>query len=69
MAGDGKTAIDFLRNLKRGLEPKWKAEMAEFTKIKRRETNDSDAVVNMWDIFYYENFLFLLHRYFVGSSL
>ena len=23
MAGDGKTAIDFLRNLKRGLEPKW----------------------------------------------
>ena len=37
------------------VEPKWKAEMAAFTKIKRRETKDSEAVVNMWDIFYYEN--------------
>ena len=55
MAGDGKTASDFLMNLKRGLEPKWKAEMAEFTKIKRAETGDPNAVVHMWDIFYYEN--------------
>ena len=67
MAGDGKTAIDFLRNLKRGLEPKWKAEMAEFTKIKRRETNDSDAVVNMWDIFYYEN-LYKKERFSVDAE-
>ena len=55
MAGDGKTASDFLINLKRGLEPKWKAEMAEFTKIKQAETGDPNAVVHMWDIFYYEN--------------
>ena len=55
MAGDGKTAYDFLINLKEGLEPKWKAEMEEFTKIKRKETKDPDAVVHMWDIFYYEN--------------
>ena len=67
MAGDGKTAIDFLRNLKRGLEPKWKAEMAEFTKIKRRETNDSDAIVNMWDIFYYEN-LYKKERFSVDAE-
>ena len=55
MAGDGKTASDFLMNLKRGLEPLWKAEIAEFTKIKRAETGDPNAVVHMWDIFYYEN--------------
>ena len=55
MAGDGKTASDFLMNLKRGLEPKWKAEMAEFTKIKQAETGDPNAIVHMWDIFYYEN--------------
>ena len=67
MAGDGKTAIDFLRNLKRGLEPKWKAEMAEFTKIKRRETNDSDAIINMWDIFYYEN-LYKKERFSVDAE-
>jgi len=67
MAGDGKTASDFLINLKRGLEPKWKAEMAEFTKIKRRETNDSDAVVNMWDIFYYEN-LYKKERFSVDAE-
>ena len=67
MAGDGKTASDFLMNLKRGLEPKWKAEMAEFTKIKRRETNDSDAVVNMWDIFYYEN-LYKKERFSVDAE-
>mgnify|MGYP003324109653 CR=1 FL=1 len=67
MAGDGKTASDFLINLKRGLESKWKAEMAEFTKIKRRETNDSDAVVNMWDIFYYEN-LYKKERFSVDAE-
>lgn len=55
MAGDGKTASDFLMNLKRGLEPKWKAEMTEFTKIKQAETGDPNAIVHMWDIFYYEN--------------
>ena len=29
--------------------------MAEFTKIKQAETGDPNAIVHMWDIFYYEN--------------
>lgn len=67
MAGDGETASNFLINLKRGLEPKWKSEMVEFTKIKRRETNNPDAVVNMWDIFYYEN-LYKKERFSVDAE-
>ena len=57
MAGDGATAREFLMSLKRGLEPKWQSELAQFNTLKRRETGDADATLNMWDAFYYMNLL------------
>ena len=57
MAGNGTTAREFLMNLKRGLEPKWQSELAQFNTLKRRETGDSNASLKMWDAFYYMNLL------------
>ena len=57
MAGDSTTARKFLMNLKRGLEPKWQAELSQFNTLKRRETGDPDATLKMWDAFYYMNLL------------
>ncbi len=57
MAGNGTTAREFLMDLKRGLEPKWQSELAQFTELKRRETGDANATLKMWDAFYYMNLL------------
>ena len=55
MAKNAKTAIDFLENLKTGLQPKFDAEVAELQKLKAKETGDSKAVIRYWDWRYYGN--------------
>ena len=45
MAGTAATAIDFLEKLKTGLQPKFDAELAEFRRIKIKETGDTNAQV------------------------
>ena len=55
MAKNAKTAIDFLENLKTGLQPKFDAEVAELQKLKAKETGDPEAVIRYWDWRYYGN--------------
>ena len=55
MAGNGKTAKDFVRNLKDGLQPKFEAELEEFRKMKARDTHDKNAKIHLWDWRYYSN--------------
>jgi len=54
MAGTGKTAQDFLEDLVVKLEPKFKSEMAELLELKKEETGNPDAVLNIWDVNYYQ---------------
>jgi len=49
MAGTAAAAIDFLEKLKTGLQPKFDAELAEFRRIKIKETGDTNAQVCVWD--------------------
>jgi thimet oligopeptidase len=49
MAGTAATAIDFLEKLKVGLQPKFDAELAEYRRIKIKETGDTNAQVCVWD--------------------
>ena len=53
MAKDGQTAIDFEQRLKTGLQPKLDAELAEFRKLKAKETGDPNAQIYLWDWRYY----------------
>lgn len=55
MAGSAAAAIDFLQQLKTGLQPKFDAELAEFRRIKARETGDPNAQVGLWDWRYLSN--------------
>ena len=55
MAKNGKTAMDFVRDLKDGLQPKFDAELEEFRKLKVRDTGDANAKVELWDWRYYAN--------------
>ena len=55
MAKTGQTAFDFLTKLKDGLEPKFRAEVEEFRKLKVAETEDPNATVQLWDWRYYNN--------------
>lgn len=55
MARNAKTAIDFLEQLKTGLQPKFDAELAEFQKLKAAETGDPNARIHIWDMAYYMN--------------
>ena len=55
MVKNAQTAIRFLEDLKNGLEPKFRAEIAEFQKIKARETGDPKAAIQAWDWRYYAN--------------
>jgi thimet oligopeptidase len=55
MAKNAQTAIDFLERLKSGLEPKFRAELAEFQALKAKETGDPKARVEVWDWRYYSN--------------
>ena len=49
MAGNGATALAFLEKLKDGLEPKYRAELAEFAKIKAGSKGSATPEVNIWD--------------------
>jgi thimet oligopeptidase len=55
MAGTAAAAIDFLDKLKVGLQPKFDAELAEFRRIKIKETGDSNAQIRIWDWRYFSN--------------
>jgi thimet oligopeptidase len=55
MVKNAATAIDFLDQLKTGLQPKFDAELAEFRKIKVRETGDTNAQIQVWDWRYFSN--------------
>ena len=55
MARDAGTALQFLENLKTGLQPKLDAELALFRELKVKETGDSTAQIHLWDWRYYAN--------------
>ncbi len=57
MAGNGKTALDFLKELKEGLQPKFDAELERYRQLKVEETGDADAQIHLWDWRYYSNLL------------
>lgn len=55
MVKNGSTALEFLQNLKTGLQPKFDAELAEYRALKVKETGDADAVLNVWDWRHFAN--------------
>jgi thimet oligopeptidase len=55
MVKNAATAIDFLEKLKTGLQPKFDAELAEFRRIKVRQTGDANAQIRIWDWRYFSN--------------
>jgi thimet oligopeptidase len=55
MVKNAAAALDFLAKLKTGLQPKFDAELAEFRKIKVKETGDPNAQINLWDWRYFSN--------------
>jgi thimet oligopeptidase len=55
MVKNGQAAIDFLEKLNTGLQPKFDAEVAEFRKLKVKETGDPQAQINLWDWRYFSN--------------
>ncbi|HOX56917.1 MAG TPA: M3 family metallopeptidase [Candidatus Paceibacterota bacterium] len=55
MARNAAAVVDFLEKLKTGLQPKFDAELAEFRRIKARETGDPNAQVHIWDWRYLNN--------------
>ncbi len=57
MAKDGKTAIEFCENLAAGLEPKFRAELAEYARIKQEKTGEGSPQIHLWDWRYYDNLM------------
>jgi Zn-dependent oligopeptidase len=55
MVKNAASAIDFLQQLKTGLQPKFDAELAAYRQIKARETGDSNAQIYIWDWRYFSN--------------
>jgi Zn-dependent oligopeptidase len=55
MVKNAATAIDFLEQLKTGLQPKFDAELAEFRQLKVKETGDTNAQIRIWDWRYFSN--------------
>ncbi|MBT5926016.1 MAG: Zn-dependent oligopeptidase [Verrucomicrobia bacterium] len=55
MAGNGETALTFLKELKDGLQPKFDAEIETYRKLKAEETGDANAQIHLWDWRYYSN--------------
>jgi thimet oligopeptidase len=55
MVKNAATAIDFLEQLKTGLQPKFNAEIAAYREIKAKETGDLNAQIYIWDWRYYSN--------------
>jgi thimet oligopeptidase len=67
MAKNGATATDFIRDLVRGIQPKFSAEIAELQQLKVAETHNPDAKIELWDWRYYENQL-MKQRYTVDTE-
>ncbi|MDG2124501.1 MAG: Zn-dependent oligopeptidase [Verrucomicrobiales bacterium] len=57
MSGSQQNVRDFLYNLHERLAPKAEAEIAVLQKLKARETGDPAAVIESWDVRYYQNIL------------
>jgi len=55
MAGKGETALQFLKDLKTGLQPKFDEEISRYRALKAEETGDPDATLELWDWRYYSN--------------
>lgn len=55
MAGTGATALEFVDDLIRGLEPKFSAELEVLAALKAAETGDAEARIQVWDYLYYQN--------------
>ena len=55
MVKNASTAIDFLEQLKTGLQPKFDSELAAYRQIKIRETGDANAQIHIWDWRYFSN--------------
>ncbi len=55
MAGNGATAIQFLKELNEGLNTKFDAELESYRAIKAEETKNPDATLKVWDWRYYAN--------------
>jgi Zn-dependent oligopeptidase len=55
MVKNAATAITFLENLKKGLQPKFDAELEEFRQLKIKETGDANAKIYVWDWRYFAN--------------
>ena len=55
MVKNGAAALEFLQNLKTGLQPKYDAELETFRQLKVKETGDTKAKINGWDWRYYAN--------------
>ncbi len=54
MAKTGKAALEFVTELKEGLEPKFRTELESFRKLKAQETGDPDAKLYVWDWRYFD---------------
>lgn len=57
MAKNAASAIAFLEKLTTGLQPKFDAELAEFRRLKVKETGDTNAQIRIWDWRYFSNLL------------
>ena len=55
MVKNGAAAIEFLQNLKTGLQPKFDAELEAFRQLKIKETGDVNAKIHVWDWRYFAN--------------
>jgi Zn-dependent oligopeptidase len=55
MVKNARTAIDFLEELKTGLQPKFDAELDAYRQIKARQTGDANTKINIWDWRYFSN--------------
>jgi thimet oligopeptidase len=55
MAKNAATVTAFLEKLKTGLQPKFDSELAEFRRLKVKETGDTNAQIRIWDWRYFSN--------------
>ena len=55
MAGNSATVRNFLRDLRRDLNPKIKGEIMDLTELKAADTGDAEAKLESWDVRYYQN--------------
>jgi thimet oligopeptidase len=55
MVKNAATAIDFLQNLEKGLQPKFDTELEEFRQLKIKEAGDTNAQIYVWDWRYFAN--------------